>query len=130
MPTGRFQIAFDADTLDWSPAWTTIDTTPALVASYSIDRGRQVELDRTDAGTATVVIRDRDGVLDPTNATSPYFGQIEPLKQARLRRWNPMAAEWQTRFRGFIESIDYDFNPSQLVNELTVTLIDIFEIVS
>lgn len=132
LPAGRVLFAFDAPTLDWdASSWTRIDDLDGVrVASYTIDRGRQVELDRTDAGRATIEIFDRDGVLDPTNAAGPYFGMIEPLLQVGLRRWNPIAEEWQTRFRGFIEDLDYAFDPSQQVNRLTITLLDIFNVLA
>ena len=67
-PTGRFLIAFDDPTLEPDPTWTRIDSYPHLVTSYTIDRGRQYELDRTDTGRATVQIAD-DG----------RWGQIHPL---------------------------------------------------
>jgi hypothetical protein len=50
----------------------------ALVASYSIDRGRSFELDRTDTGTARVAINDTAGILDPTNSTGPYSARSSP----------------------------------------------------
>jgi hypothetical protein len=130
-PAGRFLVAFDDPTLEWAPTWTALDQAhPSLVTSYSIDRGRQFELDRTDTGRATVELRDRDGILDPTNSSSPYYGKLEPLLQAMIGRHNPMDDVWHTRYRGFIEDYDYSFDPSQRVNMLTVTLVDLFEILA
>jgi PKD repeat protein len=129
-PDGRFLIAFDDDTLEPVPAWTRIDAYPNLLTSYTIDRGRQYELDRTDVGRATVTITDPDGILDPTNPGGPYYNRIEPLLQAMIRRRNPVTGNWDTRYRGFVEEMDYGFDPSQKLNRLTVTLIDIFEILN
>ena len=70
-PVGRFNIAFDDPTLTWEPTWTRLDNTDNLVTSYTIDRGRQYELDTTDTGRATVEITDTDGILDPTNPPAP-----------------------------------------------------------
>jgi hypothetical protein len=53
-----------------------------------------------------------------------------PLIQARLAIWNPVLSAWYTRFRGFVESYVYDFDPSQRVNRVTISLVDIFEVVS
>jgi hypothetical protein len=128
-PTARFQIAFDDDTLEADPDWTDMDDI-VRVSEYSIDRGRSFEMDRVDAGRATVLINDTEGILDPTNPGSPYSGKIMPLKQARLALWNPVLEDWYTRFRGFVESYEYEFDPSQLVNRVTISLVDIFEIVS
>jgi hypothetical protein len=95
-------LALDAD-----PDWTYLTDGSSRVASYTIDRGRQFEFDKTDAGTATVSVNDRDGTLDPTNTTGPYFGKLEPLLQIRIELWNPVTLEYQTRFRGWIEDYDY-----------------------
>ena len=129
-PPGRVNIAFGQPTLLYDCTWTRIDDHPNLVTSYSIDRGRQYELDRTDVGRATVTVTDPDGILDPTNPDGPYYGKIEPLLQAMIRRRNPVTGSWDTRFRGFIEEMDYQFDPSQKFNRLTLTLIDIFEILN
>jgi hypothetical protein len=111
----------------------------ALVASYSIDRGRSFELDRTDTGTARVAINDTAGVLDPTNSTGPYYGTIEPLKQMALALQHPLTLAWSTLFRGFIEDFDYDVAPSVYknnlgaavgVNRLNISLADAFLILS
>jgi hypothetical protein len=129
-PDGRFLVAFDADWDVWEPTWTRLDSHPNLVTSYTIDRGRQYELDRTDTGRAVVEIIDPDGLLDPTNSSSPYHNKLEPLKQATLGRRNPMTGEWHTRFRGLIEQFDYAYHPSQRVTMLTVQLVDIFDVLS
>jgi hypothetical protein len=130
-PDGRFLVAFDDGTLTWDPVWTALDQEhPSLVTSYTIDRGRQFELDRTDTGRATVEIADRDGLLDPTNPAGPYYGKIEPLLPAMIGRRNPVDGNWYTRFRGFVEELDYGFDPSQQVNRLAVSLVDLFEIVA
>lgn len=130
-PTGRFEVAFTDHSLEPTPTWTALDQDyPNLVAEWSIDRGRTFELDRVDTGRATVTINDTDGILDPTNSSSPFAGDIQPLRQARLGLWNPVVEDWFTRFRGFVESYEYVFDPSQLVNRVTITLVDIFEIVS
>jgi hypothetical protein len=123
-------LAFDDDTLAETPTWTRLDNGVTRVASYTIDRGRQFELDQTDGGRAEIQISDVDGTLDPTNALGTYYGKIEPLLQAGIARWNPVLEEWQTRFRGFVAEYDYDFDPSQRVNRLTLSLVDIFEILN
>jgi hypothetical protein len=127
-PAGRFSVAFDDPTWKWDVTWTALDQEhPNFVTSWSVDRGRAYELDRTDAAQATVQILDPDGILDPTNPHGPYYAEIAPLKQCVLCRWDPHAAEWQDRFRGWIGDLTYDFDPSQRVNRLTLQLVDIFE---
>lgn len=134
-PTARFQLAFDepdppAGELRWQyePDWTDMDD-ELRISEYSIDRGRSFELDRVDTGRATVLVNDTEGILDPTNASGPHAGKIMPLIQARLAIWNPVLEDWYTRFRGFVESYVYEFDPSQRVNRVTISLVDIFEVV-
>ena len=135
-PTARFQFAFNEPDpapgdLRWQaePTWTDMDD-ELSISEYSIDRGRSFELDRVDTGRATIQINDTEGILDPTNPGGPHSGDILPLIQARLALWNPVLEDWYTRFRGFVESYEYEFDPSQLVNRVTISLVDIFEIVS
>ena len=105
-PTGRFHLAFNQPSLTWAPDWTRIDSTPNLVVSYTIDRGRQYELDRTDTGRATVQISDTDGTLDPSNPYGPFYTMIEPLGQALICRYDPHLETWHERFRGFVDTFD------------------------
>jgi hypothetical protein len=100
------------------------------VASWSIDRGRQFELDRTDTGRATIVINDTDGTYDPTNTAGPYYGQLEPLKQAAIALQNPVTENWLTVFRGFVDEYTYELDPAQGVMVATITLVDAFELLT
>lgn len=126
---GRVNLAFDDTLFEWDPDWTAIDQAhPNLVTSYTVDRGRAYELERTEGGRATVELIDPNGILDPTNSGGPYYGKIDPLVQVALCRWDPMEEEWQTRFRGWISDLSYDFDPSQKFNRLTLELVDIFEL--
>lgn len=100
------------------------------VASWSIDRGRQFELDRTDTGRAQIVINDTDGTYDPTNASGPYYGLLEPLKQAAIALQNPVTENWLTVFRGFVDEYEYALDPAQGVMVATITLVDAFDLLS
>ena len=112
MPTGRVCIAFSDGPLAASPTWTRIDDDAALrVSQIDIRHGRQTELDQTETSTATVLLNDREGVFDPNNSSSPYFGDIDG-KQISLNLWNPVAAEWVEQYRGIIDDYGYDFTGS------------------
>src|SRR5262245_15853998 len=129
-PAGRFSIAFDQPTLEWDVTWTALDQLhPSLVAGYTIERGRQYELDRVDVGRAYVTVNDPEGLLDPTNTGSPYAGGLglQPLLQAAIARRNPVNGNWYTRFRGFVEDYDYQVDPPN--NQLTISLVDLMEVV-
>jgi len=135
----RVGVAFNDGALEPNPTWTYLTDTNSLVASYVIDRGRQFEFDKTDGGTARVSINDREGLLDPTNSSGPYYGLLEPLLQIRLELWNPVTLDYHTRFRGWIESYDYTVEPfthqnaagdTVGVTRLQIDCVDIFEILT
>src|SRR4029077_8385540 len=83
-----------------------------------------------DAGRPTVTVTDPDGILDPTNPSGPYYGRIRLLMQAMIGRHNPVDDTWHTRFRGFVDDLAYEINPSQKANRLTVSLIDVTEVLA
>lgn len=132
MPAGgvAVSIAFDDPTLEPDPTWTDITDNPNFVATISIDRGRQFELDRTDTSTASIAINDRYGLLDPTNTDGAYFEKIFPLLQVKIDLLNPVTAEYTTIWRGYIEEYDYVWDPSQQINRLTLGCVDAFAILN
>ncbi len=135
-PTGgaggvRISIAFDDGALVASPDWTDVTAlVPNLMAGYDLDRGRQFELDYTDAGQYTVKVYDKDGLLDPTNSSGALYNKIEPDLQILVELWNPLAGAWKSRFRGWISDYDYDIDGSQRLMTLTLTCYDIFALLS
>jgi len=52
--------------------------------SYSLNRGKSRELDKYEAGQASVSFQNSTRAFDPTFEASPYFGQIEPRRQIRI----------------------------------------------
>jgi len=83
-----------------TPVWTPVSQ---YVRAVSIRRGRQRELGRIEAGTATVVLDNRDRRFDPTNDASPYYPNVIPMKRIRIgASYSEGALQWL--FTGFIES--------------------------
>lgn len=127
----RVSIAIGEDTLAASPTFEDITALhPNLIAGYDLERGRQFELDQTDTGQYTIAVKDTTGILDITNSSSPLYGELEPDLQVLVELWNPVAAEWSTRARLWIEDFDYDLDPSQRMNTLTIRCYDIFALLS
>jgi Domain of unknown function (DUF4082) len=106
-----------------TPTWTRLDSTPNLVASYSIRRGRQDEQEKTGTGTATVEINDVGGAFDPTYPASPYGDAIDG-RQMAIGLWNPVTDSWSTLFRGFADGYDYTVDPSGRVVRVAIELVD------
>jgi hypothetical protein len=124
MPIQGFSVAFEDDMLDPDPTWTRLDDDAGLVASYSIRRGRVDELQKTGTGTAVVELNDVDGLFDHSNVLSPFFTSGIDGKQAGLALWNPVDAEWETLFRGFIDAYQFEVDPSGVVTRVEVELVD------
>jgi len=99
-------VALDSNTLVEAPTWNRLDV-DYKVTSWSIDRGRSYELDKTGTGVATIDIVDTTGAFDPTNTGGTFYGRIAPLKQAAIALQNPLTAAWSTLFRGFISSVQW-----------------------
>jgi len=57
-----------------------VDVSP-YVREFNTSRGKTRELERFQAGQASVSFNNSQRVFDPTYGASPYFGQIEPRRQ-------------------------------------------------
>lgn len=77
------KIAFVSDALDASPTW--VDVTSDVLTMY-IKRGRQHELDRFEAGTATIVLDNQSSDYWPDNGSSPYSGDIKLRKRLYIAK--------------------------------------------
>lgn len=98
VPDITVEISFD-DVSDTTPAWTDITT---YVDSFTVTRGRNHELSRIDAGTASVVLDNGDGRFTPAKAAGAYSPNIVPRR--RLRITAVWSAVTYRRFTGYVES--------------------------
>jgi len=102
--------------------WNIIDDE---LISLTIERGRQRELDRVEAGRMEVVLRNDKRKYDPVNTASPYYPNLLPMRRIRFR------AAWQSvtyyLFDGYVES--YDQNVEGFSGATTtIRAVDAFEI--
>ena len=78
-----------------------------LIWAVSIRRGRQRLLSEFEAGTASVTIIDQNGDFNPSNPSSPYYGDLVPLRKIQVE------AEYNgstyVLFTGFITNYDTGF---------------------
>ena len=83
------------------PIW--IDVTDQ-VASVSLSRGKNRELERYSSGQATIVLHNENRWFDPLNTSSPYAGNIIPRRAVRV------TTAGVTQFTGLVEdwNLDYD----------------------
>jgi hypothetical protein len=83
----------------WGPGWNAaggtvpldryVDVTGRAIGSVSTARGRQYETDQVQAGTASAVLSNTDGALDPVNTAGPWAGHIKPYQPFRVRAQYP-----------------------------------------
>lgn len=99
-PATQYQVAFGYQPGDPTlfPTWT--DITPRVEA-FNGKRGRQYELDKLQAGTGSLTLRNNDGAFDPTNGSSIYAPNVVPYVPFRvLATW---AGVTRPVFTGFVE---------------------------
>lgn len=124
VPTTTVELGFDLSSLG-GPFFTLDDPVQGIldgtefvlggslfydVSQYllgvQVSRGRSRELDRYSAGQASVILDNRQRTFDPLNASGPYFGQIIPHREMRIKS-NGTAV-----FYGLIDDWNLDYQPS------------------
>ena len=101
-----------------------------LVEGWSIDRGRSYELDKTDTGRARIRTVDQHGYLDPTNATSPFNGKLNPMKPGGISLQNPVTQAWHPLYRGFVSGYTYELDITEKVIRGEVALVDLLDVLA
>lgn len=125
VPTKKVEIGFDESgpgswfTLDDPIAGKLDNTTYTLsgasyydvtqyVTSVSINRGKNRELDRFNSGSLNVAFNNQNRYFDPTNTSSPFYGQIVPRREVRI------TAGTVVQFYGLVDDWNLDYNISGL----------------
>jgi hypothetical protein len=106
-----------------APSTVMVDVT-SDVASVSIHRGRERELDEYSTGKATVVFNDNDRTFDPSYTGSPYAGQITPMRRIQIR--------WQDAylFSGWVDDWSVVYEPGDKLSRVTAECVDAFGILA
>lgn len=87
--------------------------------SFTVRRGRDDYTQPYRAGTATVVMRNLDGDLDPDNTTGPYYGEILTGRRVRIISNKGSLLYEQSVYVGFI--VDYTLS-YDVSGQATVTI--------
>jgi len=100
-PAAIVEISFTDGPYVVTPTW--VDVT-SYVREITVRRGRSDEYQDFDAGTASVTLDNRDRRFDPLNTAGPYFGQLLPRRQIRIRAANTVAGVTTTHdvYRGYV----------------------------
>jgi hypothetical protein len=123
-PVYTCEVAFTTNPGTATPSWTNV--TPYMLG-FAIDRGRQKELDRIDAGTMSVRFRNEDRRFDPSHTTGPYttagVTNVLPMKRIRLSALHN--AVTYRLFSGFVQSWPQSWQGSR-AGFSDVTAVDAF----
>lgn len=103
-PVQTVEVGFDLSGATAAPYFTLDDVTKGVldntsyplagyvfyditqyVKSVNINRGKNRELDRFNAGSISVVLDNRNRYFDPLYTLSPYYGQIVPRREVRIK---------------------------------------------
>lgn len=126
-------VAFGADALDASPTWTRLDdldSYPGLfITGWQTNRGRNYFTDKNDAGTAQADFTDTAGVLDPTNASGPFY-PMNPNCPFAIALYNPVADEWTTVFTGMLQSMPTTLDTSENWSTGSLMAADLFALLA
>jgi hypothetical protein len=98
MPQVIAECAFTSDPGASVPAYVDISS---KVMSFTINRGRQTELDTVQASTLTMRLDNADRRFDPTYTLSPYYPYVLPMRLIRVSAvW---AGTTYRLFTGYVE---------------------------
>ena len=77
------------------------------VKNVSVQRGKNRELDRFNAGRISVNFDNRSRIFDPTYTSSPFYGQIVPRRDIRF------SANGKVQFTGIVDDWNLEYTPDR-----------------
>ncbi|CAB4161883.1 hypothetical protein UFOVP791_9 [uncultured Caudovirales phage] len=107
-------------------------TTPALILDVTaqtvkIDtrRGRNINQDLYEAGTAVIRVLDPNGDFNPQNTSSPYYTYLQPLRKVRITADNGTA---YNIFSGYTTDYRYTYPVGQDIAYVDISCVDGFRL--
>ena len=99
-PTLTVEVSFVSSPLTASPTWVDVTQYVRHSPGIRISRGRPSESSTFSAGQLSLTLNNRDRRFDPLYSAGPYFGNLTPRKQIRVRATH--SATTYDLFRGFV----------------------------
>lgn len=118
------EIAFASNPSDAAPVYTDVSR---FVRDIEVERGRQHELDKMEAGTARITLKNLDRRFEPEYSGSPYYPNVLPMKPIRVRA--TLLSQTYTLFTGFVERWPQRRQGKNYA-ERQITAVDGFELLS
>jgi hypothetical protein len=81
------------------------------VIHWETHRGKNNEFDKTEAGTGSILLRNRDGLFDPLKTSGVYVGtgNLLPLRQVRITMNTPQhPTVYNDIFTGYVENWGFE----------------------
>lgn len=103
----------------------TVDLTPN-VYQIAIRRGRSIQRDQYEAGSATVRVLDPDSYFSPQNTSSPYYGYLSPLRKVRISATT--GNEQHFLFSGYVTDYKYTYPQGQETGYVDLVCADGFRL--
>ncbi|MFE5140303.1 hypothetical protein ACFRDV_21945 [Streptomyces fagopyri] len=75
------------------------DVSDRTRGSFSTSRGRQYEQDQVQAGELSGTLANPDGLFDPLNTASPFYGHVQPYQPYRIRAQWPRTRNLLTQIQ-------------------------------
>ena len=107
--------------------------TPELVVDLSsttrqitITRGRNIQRDTYEAGTAIVRVLDPDSYFNPQNTLSPYYPNVVPLRKLRISATKNGVTNWL--FSGYTTEYRYTYDQSEQMGYVDIYCTDAFRL--
>lgn len=109
-PKISIQVAFTTNPND-TPAWSILTEDRDVLRYFTTNRGRSSELDRFQAGRATITLANEDRRFDPSYASSPYYPNVVPMRRIRILA-NYGGVDYSV-FSGYVDSWEQQYLPPQ-----------------
>jgi hypothetical protein len=102
-----------------------IDLTPN-VYHISITRGRNIQRDTYEVGTAVIRVLDPLSYFNPQNTASPYYGYLAPLRKIRVSATTATTQKYL--FSGYITDYKYSYPVNQDTGYVDISASDGFRL--
>jgi len=107
MPVITTLVAFTSDP-GATPVWTDISDRRLR---FTVNRGRQRELDRFVAGRLTLTLNNEDRAFDPTYTSSPYYPNVIPMRRLKIQATT--GGVTYDIFTGYVDSWNQEYQHPQ-----------------
>jgi len=102
-----------------------VDLTPN-VRQITITRGRNLQRDTYEAGSAVVRVLDPDSYFNPQNTSSPYYGYLVPLRKVRISATTATTDAFL--FSGYTTEYRYTYDQAEQMGYVDIYVSDAFRL--